>query len=152
MGKYDDLKKLNELRSDGAITDAEYEQEKAKIFHSDSSSELLLGMDEKTYIMLMHLSQFAGYIIVGLGFIFPIVLWLTGKRNSNVDKHGKNIANFMLSMFIYCFASALLIFLLIGIPLLIILAVLQVIFIIIAAVKANNEEYWEYPLAFKFFS
>ncbi len=115
------------------------------------------GVQEDTYIVLMHLSQFAGFLIPGLGFLLPIVLWLVkGKDYPNIDKHGKNIANFMISMIIYMAIAGVLcltiIGLVIGIPMFIVLGIIQIVFIIVAAVKANNGEYWKYPLSITFFS
>ena len=109
-------------------------------------------MEEKTYLMLMHVSQFAGYVAPLLGFVVPILMWIVNKdTNSNVDKHGKNILNFILTYLIYTVAAAILILILIGIPLLVLLAIATILFIIIAALKANKGEYWEYPLTIKFF-
>lgn len=115
------------------------------------------GVQEDTYIVLMHLSQFAGFLIPGLGFLLPIVLWLVkGKDYPNIDKHGKDIANFMISMIIYMAIAGVLcltiIGLVIGIPMFIVLGIIQIVFIIVAAVKANNGEYWKYPLSITFFS
>lgn len=159
MDKYDDLKKLEELRLQGAISEEEYQREKSKILNSDSSKNNrgLGGINENTYIVLMHLSQFAGFLIPGLGFILPIVLWLVNaKEYPNVDRHGKNIANFMISMLIYVTIAGILcltiIGLVIGLPMLIAIAILELVFIIIAAVKAGNGQYWKYPLSITFFS
>jgi uncharacterized Tic20 family protein len=152
MGKYEDLSKLDELRRSGVITDAEYEQEKAQILNSGNGSSALFGMDEKTYLVLMHLSQFAGFILPGLGFAAPIIMWVTNKENPNVDKTGRNVLNFMLSMLIYFAVSFILSFLLIGIPMLIILGIIEIVFIVVAAIKASNNEYWQYPMSIKFFS
>ena len=38
---------------------------------------------EKQYAMFIHLSQLAGSIVVGLGWILPLVLWLTKKDSSD---------------------------------------------------------------------
>jgi len=152
MSKYDELNKLEELRDKGVLTEDEYQQEKQKVLNSSNNTNNLLGTNENSYLLLMHLSQFAGFIIFGLGFVAPIIMWATNKENPNVDKHGKNILNFMISMFIYLFISLILCFLLIGIPLLIVLGIMQFVFIIIAAVKASSGEYWKYPLSITFFS
>ncbi|MCK5280750.1 MAG: DUF4870 domain-containing protein [Cyclobacteriaceae bacterium] len=42
------------------------------------------------------------------------------------------------------------VFILIGIPILIVLAILQVVFVIIAAIKADNGELFHYPLTIRF--
>lgn len=155
--KYEDLKILDELKEKGSITEEEYQREKAKIMNdnenafSETAKKPLFGMAENTYLMLMHLSQFAGYLLPGLGFLTPIILRITNKdTNANVDKHGKNIANFLISYLIYAIASGILILILIGIPLLFAIGIMQFIFIIMATVKANNGEYWKYPLTIEF--
>lgn len=151
--KYEDLRILNELREKGSITEEEYQTEKAKILNENSSSfnsmkKPLFGMLENTYIMLMHLSQFAGVLIPLTGFIVPILMWIANKDNNlNVDIQGKNILNFMISFAIYGVASAITI---IGIPIAVIVCILYIIFVIIATVKANDGEYWKYPLTIQF--
>jgi len=151
---YEDLNLLDELRRKGAITEEEYQREKDKVLNNQNntfSKQPFFGMAENSYLLLMHLSQFFGFIIPGLGFAAPIVMWLLNKDNSaNIDQHGKNIVNFMISMFIYYAVAGILCFILIGIPLLILLGIMQFIFIILAALKAGNGEYWEYPLSIKF--
>ncbi len=149
--KYEDLKILDELKEKGSITQEEYEREKAKILNSDASSQSgtssfkpLFGLDEKTYIMLMHLSQLLGLMMPLFGFIAPVLMWITNKENNaNVDLHGKNILNFILSYLIYATVLAITI---IGIPLAVVVGILYVIFVIMASVKANKGEYWKYPL------
>jgi hypothetical protein len=158
--KYEDLKILDELFSKGSITREEYEREKAKILNSNdtcsstvnTNPNALWGLNENTYIMLMHLSQFLGFVLFGLGFIVPIIMWVVNKDiNKNVDKNGKNIVNFMISYFIYAGIAGLLILVVVGIPLLIAIILVEFIAIIIASIKANSGEYWEYPLTIKFF-
>ncbi|GHT07443.1 hypothetical protein FACS189426_00840 [Bacteroidia bacterium] len=153
MSKYDDLKDLDELRRSGAITEEEYQQEKEKILHrwyESGNNKPLLGLEENSYLALMHISQLAGYILVGLGFLIPVILWLINKDYSEkIDATGKGIINFMLSWLIYAAVAGVLCLLLIGIPILIILGALQVAFVIIAAIKANNGEVWEYPFTIR---
>jgi uncharacterized Tic20 family protein len=155
MDKYEDLRILEDLRSKGAISEEEFQREKSKILNSPYQGQRSnsLGMEENSYLTLMHISQFAGFIVVGLGFIIPIVMWLINADKSEaVNRHGKNIANFMLSMLIYIVISLILCLLLIGIPMLVALGIIEIVFIIIAAIKANNGEYWKYPLSIQFFT
>jgi len=150
--KYDDWRALEELREKGAISEEEFQREKNKILNSSKTgNDGLFGLDENTYLLFMHLSQFLGFLILGLGFAAPIVLWLVNSGNKNVDKHGKNIANFVISMVIYYVIALVLCFLLIGFMFLPVLGVLQVVFIILAAIKAAKGEYWKYPLTITFF-
>jgi uncharacterized Tic20 family protein len=151
---YNDLKTLDELRRSGAITEEEYQKEKQKFFDrqtGNASSNPLLGMTENSYIALMHISQLSGYILPFLGFIAPVILWIMNKdSNDKVDATGKHILNFIFSWFIYVCGAAILCLLLIGIPLLIALSIAQIVFAIIAAIKANNGESWKYPFTIDF--
>lgn len=109
------------------------------------------GMDVNQFSMFMHLAQFAGIIIPFAGLVLPIVMWLTNKDESEiVDMHGKNILNWMISCVIYGFAGFILVFFLIGIPVLVALGICNLIFIIIGAVKANEGVVYKYPLAINF--
>ena len=152
--KYEDLKILDELREKGSISEEEYQREKEKILNeqenafSSTGKKPLFGLAENTYLMLMHLTQFAGAIIPLAGFIVPILMWTTNKDiNANVDKHGKNILNCMISYIIY---AVILCITVIGIPVAAVLGILYAIFVVIATVKANNGEYWKYPFIIQF--
>ena len=153
--KYEDLKILDELREKGSITEEEFQREKAKIFADDNNRysrahrNPLFGMTQNNYLMLMHLSLFVGLFTLFVGIIIPIVLWLINKENNvEVDRHGKNILNLIISYAIYGVALTITI---IGIPLLLVLLVILIVVVIKASVKASNGEYWEYPLTIKFF-
>lgn len=101
--------------------------------------------------LFLHLSQFANVIFFPLGIIAPIVIWQTQKdKIPALDAHGKMVTNFMISMTIYAFVTFILMFVLIGFLLLPVLAIIGIVFPIIGAVKANNGEFWEYPLTIKF--
>lgn len=159
MSKYDELNKLENLREKGAISEDEYQREKTKILNSDSKpsvgsqSNSMLGMSLNNYLMVMHLSQFAGFIIPFAGLVAPILLWqINAKSDPEIDRHGKNIMNFMISMIIYMVVGFILVFAVIGMPILVALGVMYIVFIILAAVKANRGEFWSYPLAIPFFS
>ena len=104
------------------------------------------------WALLLHLSQFAGYLIPLAGWIAPIVIWQVKRTDiPELDAHGKVVANWILSLLIYCSVSGVLIFVLIGIPLLIALALLGILFPIIGALKADNGIVWRYPLSIPFF-
>ena len=105
-------------------------------------------MTESSFLMLMHLSQFAGFILPIAGFVAPIIMWVTNKDNSaSVDLHGKNIINFMISYAIY---GAVLCITIIGIPVAIVLGILYLVFVVLASIKASNGEFWKYPLSIQF--
>jgi len=142
MGKYEDLKLLDELREKGSITEEEYQREKAKILNGTPPPPPF-SSDDRLYVVVMHLTQFVS------AFIIPLIMWLIGKdRSLVIDQHGKNIINFFISYLIYAIILAVTC---IGIPLLIVLIVFVIpIFIIIATIKAANGEAWKYPLSVEF--
>ncbi|WP_371193492.1 DUF4870 domain-containing protein [Glaciecola sp. SC05] len=110
------------------------------------------GLELKVYLMLMHLSQFAGYIIPLGGLIVPIIMWATNKDQSEeIDQHGKVILNWVFSLLIYFAVCFVLTFVLIGVFGYIILGICAIIFTVIGAIKANDRVLWEYPLSIKFF-
>ncbi|EAS19901.1 DUF4870 domain-containing protein [Nonlabens mediterrranea] len=109
------------------------------------------GMELNQFCMFMHLSQFAGYLVPFVGIILPIVMWLTNKDQSRiVDQHGKDIVNWIISSFIYSIIGLILTCAVIGIPLLIGLAILTIVFPIIGAVKAAEGSFYKYPITIKF--
>ena len=117
----------------------------------------ILGMKPDSYCMLLHLSQLLGLTAVpGFGLAVPIVLWALGKdKNAQIDLHGKIVLNWVISCLIYVAASFLLcitiIGAVIGIPALLVLWILAIVFPIIGAIKANNGTIWYYPLSISFF-
>ncbi len=109
------------------------------------------GMEVNQFCMLMHLSQLAGYAIPFAGLVLPIVMWATNKEQSEVvDQHGKNVLNWVISSLIYMTISIILIFVLIGIPLMFAIAICTIIFSILGAIKANDGVFYKYPLSFTF--
>jgi len=110
-----------------------------------------LSNDERTFGMLCHLSALAGFIFPLGNIIGPLIIWSLKKQEYPwVDKHGKEALNFQISMTIYLFVSALMIFIVIGIFFLVALGIINIIFIILGSIKANNGEEFSYPLSIHF--
>jgi uncharacterized Tic20 family protein len=177
--KFDELEKLNDLLKNGIITQDEFNREKEKILNSSyhSSNNELFGLKENTYCMLIHLSLLLGFVHLLLGIIAPILLWILNKdKNNQVDNNGKIVFNWILSMFIYTIIILIIIlpspfnifsrnmfdlnlnitfnnpfaFIPSILPLFI-LMLLNIIFIIAGAIKANSGILWNYPLSIRFF-
>jgi uncharacterized Tic20 family protein len=141
MNIYDNLEKLKKLLDDGAITQEEYEREKARLL-SYGAGEWDFGIDEKSLAVLMHASQFIS------SFIAPLVIWLLFRKKSRlVDETGKDILNFQLS---YCIYVAGLCLTCVGIALVPVVTIAMFVFIVIAVIKAINGESWKYPLSVSF--
>ncbi len=105
--------------------------------------------EDKSVLVITHLSQLLDLITGFGGFIVPLILWLTQReRVLAMDEHGKSIMNFQISMFIYaiiCIPLTLLFGL--GALGLIGIAILCFIFPILNAIKASNGETPSYPLS-----
>jgi len=151
---YEDLKVLDELRRNGTITEEEYQREKDKIFNNtryQSNGSSLFGMSENSYVALMHISQLGGFILPGLGFFAPLILWMVNKdNNARVNANGKEIINFIISMLIYMLISGILCLILVGFLLLGLIAILQIACAIMAAINASNGGNYMYPLTIRF--
>ena len=103
--------------------------------------------DEKTWGMLCHLAALAGFIGIPFGTIIgPLVVWLVKKNEMLfVDEQGKEALNFQITM-----ASATMVLAMItcssgGVGAIAVLAV-NVIFVIIASIKASGGEHYRYPM------
>jgi uncharacterized Tic20 family protein len=101
--------------------------------------------------MLCHLLTFTGYLVPLANFIAPLVLWFTKKDESQfIDEHGKQMLNFQISVFIWTILCVPLCFIIIGFFLLFALFVVDLVCTIIGAVKAQNGEYYTYPITIQF--
>ncbi|MGE5294476.1 MAG: DUF4870 domain-containing protein [Solirubrobacterales bacterium] len=103
--------------------------------------------DARTWGMFAHLAGFGGIVIPAVGSIVgPLVIWLLKKdQYPFVDDQGKEALNFQITMLIYGVVSALLWLLCIGTFLTLALAILDIVFIIIATIKANEGTRYRYP-------
>jgi uncharacterized Tic20 family protein len=107
----------------------------------------------RDWCMFLHLSLFAGHTVPFGGIIVPIIIWQTQKEKMpEIDEHGKNAVNWIISNILYVLICIPLCFIFVGFVLLIVLGVLNVVFPIIAALKAQEGRVWPYPLAIPFFS
>ena len=80
----------------------------------------------------------------------PLVVWLIKRGDSSeIDAHGKEALNFQISMLIYNLVAGVLCLVLIGFVLLGVLYLLNIIFVIIAALKAGEGEMYRYPLTIR---
>jgi uncharacterized protein len=160
MSIADDIAKLNDLRQSGALSELEYQEAKDSLLTKNRTfgqrvegAVREVSSDVNMWGMFIHLAQFCGYVVPIAGMVVPIVLWQIKKDESEIiDRHGRIVANWILTELILGIVCGLLCFIVIGIPLIMALAVVGVVFPIIGAVKANNGEVWHYPYSFVFFA
>jgi hypothetical protein len=108
--------------------------------------------DERLWGMGCHLAALSGYLIPFGSIIGPLIIWLVKREEYGlVNDQGRESLNFQLTMlvgFLLCiplmFACG------VGAILAIILAVLDLVFVIIAAIKANEGVPYRYPLCIRF--
>ena len=105
--------------------------------------------ENRQLLVLTHLSQLLDFVSGIGGFIVPLVLWLTKKDEiRDMDEHGKAILNFRISMFIYILICIPLVLLLgLGIIGIMLIGVFYLLFPIINAIKASNNEKPNYPFS-----
>lgn len=108
-------------------------------------------IEDKQLLVLTHLSQLLDFVSGVGGFIVPLVIWLIKKDEIvDMDRQGKEILNFRISMFIYILICIPLILLLgLGILGLIVIGFFYLIFPIVNAVRVSNGQEPNYPLTLK---
>ncbi len=108
-------------------------------------------MQERQWALICHLSVLAGFVMPFGNLIVPIIIWSVKKDEfPMVDVHGKEVINFQISFTIWFIVSAILIIVLLGIFMLIGLAILQLVLVLIGALKADRGELYHYPLTIQF--
>jgi|SRR5437868_245169 len=109
------------------------------------------GAEERNWAVACHLSALAGLLVWGVGIILgPLIVWLIKKDTLPfVSDQGREALNFQITVFLAGVVCTALIWVLIGIPLLVALAVFDLVFIIIAAVKASEGVEYRYPISLR---
>jgi len=118
---------------------------------STSANDIAVpGIEERNWAVGCHLAALSGFIS-GIGFILgPLIVWLVKKDTSTyVSDQGKEAVNFQITMAICFVVSCFLIFVLIGIPLLILLSIFNLACMIMAAVRASEGRPYRYPFSFR---
>jgi uncharacterized Tic20 family protein len=111
-----------------------------------------VNKDARMWAMISHLSGLAGLVVPVIGCIVgPLIVWQIKKEEFPfVDEQGKEAVNFQISMLIYGIIAGLLCFVCVGFVLAPAVAIFDLVFLLIAAVKANNGEHYRYPLTIRF--
>ena len=107
--------------------------------------------DARMWAMFAHLAGLAGLVPILPAFgciIGPLVVWLVKKEEFPfVDEQGKEAVNFQISMLIYTVVCAMTCVGLILVP---IIAIVDIVLLIVAAIKANDGWHYRYPLTIRF--
>ena len=104
------------------------------------SENYLPTSDEKNMALLAHV------LTLVVGFIGPLVIYLVKQDESEfVRRHAAESLNFQISVFIYALCCIPLVFIIVGIPLLIIIGLSALVLTIVATIKAAEGNPYKYP-------
>ncbi len=104
-----------------------------------------ISKDARTWAMLCHL------LAIFTGFIAPLVIWLVKKdEDPFVNSHGKESLNFQITVAIAMIISWLLCFACVGFVLFPAVAIVDIVFCILATIKANGGQAYRYPVSIRF--
>jgi len=118
--------------------------------------------EARTWNMLCHLSALAGVVVPLGNIIGPLVVWQIKKNQiPSVEAHGKAALNYQITvvialaaismvLFTACFFCLGFLLVPVAIPLIVLISLASLIFPIIAGIKANNGETFDYPFTFTF--
>jgi len=113
-----------------------------------------VNKDARMWAMFCHLGGLAALLpilpFIG-GIIAPLIIWQIKKDDHLfVNEQGKEAVNFQISILLYEIVAGLLIFLCVGAFLLPAVMIFDIVFLIIAAIKANDGFHYRYPLCIRF--
>ncbi len=123
----------------------------------EGSGSKEINKDARMWAMFCHLSGLAGLVVPVIGCIVgPLIVWQIKKEEFPfVDEQGKEAVNFQISMLLYglvgsvaCLITcvgAVLVPLVLGV-----VSIVDLVFLLIAAVKANDGHHYRYPLTIRF--
>lgn len=110
-----------------------------------------------TLASLAHWSFLIAFVVPFANVIIPLVLYnTTGKEDVFVKANAKEALNFLLFVIIMGIVFALLVFVIIGIPLVLLLGLFTLVMPIIAAIQtmsaSNGDAVYKYPIIFRLIS
>lgn len=108
-----------------------------------NSQATMKSGDEKILLLATHLLGIVS------GFVGALVVYLVAK-STTVKEHAREALNFQLTLLIGYLIASVLTLVLIGIFLWMALYVVNIIFCVLAAVKANDGVLWSYPGTIRF--
>ncbi len=108
-------------------------------------AELVPNQDEKNMALIMHVLA-----LIGFGLISTLIIWLLKKDESAfLNKAGKELLNFQISLLIYFLVSFVLCLVIIGFVLVGVLAIASLILTIIGLIRATEGKIYRFPLTIR---
>ncbi len=111
-----------------------------------------VNKDARMWAMICHLAGLAGILVPMIGnIVAPLIVWQIKKEEDPfIDEQGQEAVNFQISMSLYMVICIPLCFICVGAFLVPAVALFYLIFLLIAAVNANNGHHYRYPLTIRF--
>jgi uncharacterized Tic20 family protein len=121
-------------------------------YKSPPSKEI--DKDARMWAMFCHLAGLCALLpiipVIG-GVVGPLIIWQVKKdTNPFIDEQGKEAVNFQISILMYFLISIFLCIVCVGAFLVAATIFIFFVFLLIAAVKANNGYHYRYPLTIRF--
>lgn len=103
-------------------------------------------------LAITHLSQLLDFVTGIGGLLVPLLIWIFKKDDIvGMDTHGRAIINFRLTMLLYLLISVpMVLFFGLGLLGFVVVGIFYVIFPILNAIKASNDESPQYPFTINF--
>ena len=99
----------------------------------------------KALMVLCHLSTF-----IGAPILLPFIVWLVKRHDGDtVAAHAAETLNFHLSWMLWAVCLIPLVFIVVGVPLLVLLGVSSLVLAVIGAVRASDGILYRYPLTLR---
>jgi len=135
------------------VSEEEPKAETPQAVHESPGSKEI-NKEARMWAMFCHLAGLCALIpivpVIG-GVIGPLIIWQIKKDdNPYIDEQGKEAVNFQISMLMYFIASIFLCIVCVGAFLVVATIFVFFVFLLIAAVKANNGYHYRYPLTIRF--
>lgn len=107
--------------------------------------------EARRWAMLCHYAAFLGFVVPFIGNVIgPLVVWqLKREDDPFIDRQGKEALNFQLTVTLLHMICWLLVWVLIGFPLMLLVACVAFVLTVIAGIKANQGRDYRYPLTWR---
>ena len=113
----------------------------------ETTSETDVSSDERTWGILVHASAFAGLFVPFGNILAPLVVWLIKREESEfVDANGKQALNFQITWTVIVVFALFSLLVGVGLILVPLVALAWVILVVLATVRASENEVYDYPL------
>ncbi len=115
-----------------------------------SSTVTTIPAEERGMAVLTHLSGLSGYIVPFGGVLVPVIIWITRKDQPVIAAIARQAVLLNVAVFIAFLVSAILLMTVILIPAIFlfwcVLGLAAVGLPVYGAIKANQGEYYQYPV------